>query len=100
MEFPALHIRTSTGKEASADDGFHVLSGVKSLAEMGMNISRAYLFRVPNNEIGSEKCLCLYSTPKLINPSELFRQPGSWTTPVWFAWATAAWDRFFVFSPF
>lgn len=100
MEFPALHIWISRGKEASADDEFHVLSGVESLVEMGMNLCRTYLFNVPNNEIGSEKGLCLDSTPKWRNPSELFQQLGSWRTPVWFGWATAAWDHFLVFSPF
>lgn len=72
MEFPAPHIWISRGKGASANDGFHVLSGVENLVEMGMNTSRTYLFRVPNNEIGSEKCSGPDSTPKLINPSELF----------------------------
>ena len=38
--FLAHLLRILRGKEASADNEFHVLSGVESLVEMGMNISR------------------------------------------------------------
>lgn len=87
MGFLAHLLRILRGKEASADNEFHVLSGVESLVEMGMNISRTRFFRVPNSEIGSEKHLCLYSTSKLIKASELFRLPGSRSTHVCFGWA-------------
>lgn len=90
MKFPAHPLWILRGKEASADNEVHVLSGVESLVEMGMNISRTYFFRVPDNEIRSKKHLCLYSTSKLIEASELFRLPGNRWTHVWFGWAMAA----------